>query len=152
MDWWMWVIAAVLLAAGEVHTQAFYAIFLAIGALAAAVVSLVGLPLLAQAIIGGLAALAGVMLLRPVFKRLQDERRTAPYRFPGMVNGLVGQRAVTVDAVGDEHHPGHALLANERWLAVTDPGEALPSQTEVVVAAVRGTTLLVRASGAPHLT
>jgi len=68
-----------------------------------------------------------------------------------MAGGLVGQRAVTADVVGDEHHPGHAILGNERWLAVTDSEEPLPSHTEVVVAAVRGTTLLVRASGAPRL-
>jgi membrane protein implicated in regulation of membrane protease activity len=46
--------------------------------------------------------------------------------------------------VGDEHHPGHAMLAGERWLAVTDSGTALGPDTPVTVAAVRGTTLVVR--------
>jgi membrane protein implicated in regulation of membrane protease activity len=145
MDWWLWLVVAGLLAAGEVHTQAFYALFLAIGAIVAAVVSAVGGPLWAQAIIGAVAALAGVVAVRPVLMRLAEERRSAPYRFPGMAGSLVGLRAVTVDTVGDEHHPGHALLAKERWLAVTDSAEPIPSDTEVVVAAVRGTTLLVRA-------
>lgn len=146
MDWWLWVAVAVLLAAGEVHTQAFYALFLAIGALVAAVVSGVGGPLWAQAIIGAAAALVGVLAVRPALRRLAEERRGAPYRFPGMAGSLVGLRAVTVDTVGDEHHPGHALLAKERWLAVTDAAEPIPSGTEVIVSAVRGTTLLVRAS------
>jgi membrane protein implicated in regulation of membrane protease activity len=80
-----------------------------------------------------------------------EGRMTAPYRFPGLAGGLVGARAVTVDAVGDERHPGHATLGNERWLAITDSPEPLAPDTPVVVAAVRGTTLLVRASGAPRL-
>jgi membrane-bound ClpP family serine protease len=62
---------------------------------------------------------------------------------PG-VQGLVGQQAITVDVVGDELHPGHALLAGERWLAVTDSGQPLPADIPVTVAAVRGTTLVVR--------
>jgi membrane protein implicated in regulation of membrane protease activity len=151
MVWWIWLVVAVLLAASEAHTQAFYALFVAVGAVAAGVMSAVGLALWVQVVVGAVAAVGGVLAFRPVLRRVVDERRTPPYRFPGMAGSLVGQRAVTVDVVGDEHHPGHALLANERWIAVTDSNEPLPSHTEVVVAAVRGTTLLVRASGAPRL-
>jgi membrane-bound ClpP family serine protease len=60
------------------------------------------------------------------------------------VQDLVGQAALTVDEVGDEHHPGHALLAGERWLAVSENGLTLAPQSPVTVAAVRGTTLVVR--------
>lgn len=152
MSWWLfWAVVAVVLVAAEIHTQAFYALFLALGALAAVIIAAFGLPFWLQVIVGAVAAVGGVMALRPVFRRLMEERRGVPYRFPGMAGGLVGQRAMTSDTVGDEHHPGHAILANERWLAVTDSAEPLPSHTEVVVAAVRGTTLLVRASGAPRL-
>jgi len=149
--WLFWVAATVLLLAAEIHTQAFYALFLAIGAAAAAILAAVGLPFYAQVVVGGAASIVGLGAARPGLKRLSDGRRSLPYRFPGLAGGLVGSRAVTLDTVGDDHHPGHALLANERWLAVTDGPEPLPSQTEVIVAAVRGTTLLVRASGAPHL-
>ncbi len=45
----------------------------------------------------------------------------------GSADGLVGQPAITLDTVGDEHHPGHALFANDRWLAVTDTAEPLPA-------------------------
>ena len=115
--WWLiWLVAAVLLLAGEVHTQAYYALFLAVGALAAVVLSLVGLPVPVQAVGGAAVAVSGVFAARPSLKRAMD-RRTVNLQYPGMAGGLVGQRAITVDAVGDEHHHGHALLANERWLA-----------------------------------
>jgi membrane protein implicated in regulation of membrane protease activity len=148
--WLIWLVVAVLLAASEIHTQAFYALFLAAGAAVAAAASATGAPLVAQALVGGGAAIAGVFLIRPRLRRLMDEGRIPPYRYPGMAGGLVGQRAVTLDAVGDDRHPGHAVLAKERWLAITDAGRALPPGTEVVVAAVRGTTLLVRARSAAH--
>jgi len=152
MEWWIfWLVAAILLAAGEIHTQALYLLFVAVGAAVAAVLAAVGLPLFAQVVVGAFASVGGVFLVRPSLKHAMEGRLTAPYRFPGLAGGLVGARAVTVDAVGDEHHPGHALLGNERWLATTDALEPLPPDTPVVVAAVRGTTLLVRASGAPRL-
>jgi membrane protein implicated in regulation of membrane protease activity len=151
MEWWIfWLIVAVLLAAGEVHTQAFYLLFAAVGAAVAAVLAAVGLALYVQVLVGAVAAVAGVFAVRPVLKNAMEGRLSAPYRFPGLAGGLVGARAVTVDTVGDEHHPGHALLGNERWLAITDAPQALSPDTAVVVAAVRGTTLLVRASGAPR--
>ena len=152
VEWWIfWVVAAVLLAAGEVHTQAFYLLFAAAGAAVAAVLGALGLAIWLQVLVGAAAAIGGVLAIRPALKRAMEGRMAAPYRFPGLAGGLVGARAVTVDAVGDERHPGHATLGNERWLAITDAPAPLPPETPVVVAAVRGTTLLVRASGAPRL-
>jgi len=152
MEWWIfWLVAAILLAAGEIHTQAFCLLFVAVGAGVAAVLAGVGLPIFVQVLVGAVASVGGVFAVRPTLKRAMEGRLAAPYRFPGLAGGLVGAHAVTVDTVGDEHHPGHALLGNERWLAITDAAEPLPSETPVVVAAVRGTTLLVRASGAPRL-
>jgi len=136
VEWWIfWVVAAVLLAAGEVHTQAFYLLFAAAGAAVAAVLGALGLAIWLQVLVGAAAAFGGVFAIRPALKRAMEGRMTAPYRFPGLAGGLVGARAVTVDAVGDERHPGHATLGNERWLAITDSPEPLPPDTPVVVAA-----------------
>jgi membrane protein implicated in regulation of membrane protease activity len=152
VEWWIfWVVAAVLLAAGEVHTQAFYLLFAAAGAAVAAVLGALGLAIWLQVLVGAAAAFGGVFAIRPALKRAMEGRMTAPYRFPGLAGGLVGAHTVTVDEVGDERHPGHALLGSERWLAITDSPDPLPPATPVVVVAVRGTTLLVRASGAPRL-
>jgi len=48
---WFWIIVAIVFAVVEVMTVAFFAAFIAIGALAAAVVSLLGFGLLVQAIV-----------------------------------------------------------------------------------------------------
>jgi membrane protein implicated in regulation of membrane protease activity len=62
---------------------------------------------------------------------------------PGSSDNLVGQAALTLEPVGDENHPGHARLFNERWLAVTTNPGGVPAHQQVTVVEVRGTTLVV---------
>lgn len=141
----VWVVAGLALLAVELHTVAFYAVFLAVGSFAAAIllVILPDSPIWAQAVVAAIAALAGVVAIRPWMSRAILQHRGGLVS-RGVHGGLVGQEALTLDTIGDEHHPGHVLLASERWLAVTDAGEALSADQAVGVAAVRGTTLLVR--------
>ena len=62
---WFWVIVAIAFAVAEVLTVAFFAVFLTIGALGAAVGSLLGFGLLVQAIVLGVLGVAGIMIARP---------------------------------------------------------------------------------------
>ncbi len=145
----LWVALTVAFIVLEVHTQAFYALFVAVGAAAAAIAALVRADLWLQGVLFAALTVGGWALIRPTL-RARFERSAPIPKVRGIqasADGLVGQPAMTVDTVGDEHHPGHALFAGERWLAVTDATEPLPAQVPVVVVAVRGTTLLVRAAG-----
>ena len=140
-----WLAVTVAFIVVEVHTGAFYALFVAIGSAVATVVALVGGGLWLQGALFAALTIGGLTLIRPVL-RSRFDRRVPIIKQHGIqasADGLVGQRAVTVDTVGDESHPGHALFAGDRWLAVTDTGEPLPADIPVVVVAVRGTTLLV---------
>src|SRR5438552_18368710 len=62
---WFWVIVAIVFAIVEVMTVAFFAAFITIGALGAAIASLLGFNLLVQAIVLGLIGVAGVFVARP---------------------------------------------------------------------------------------
>ncbi|MBV9099824.1 MAG: NfeD family protein [Candidatus Dormibacteraeota bacterium] len=141
--WVVWLVAGLLLVAVEVHTQAFYAVFLALGAFAATIITAVGIPVWLSAVVFAIVALGGTLLVRPTLKRMSDRHIGPRLLLPGSSDALVGQRALTVDEVGDEHHPGHARLAGERWLAVTDEPGGVKPQTQVLVVEVRGTTLVV---------
>lgn len=142
-----WLVAGVLLLGVEVLTVVFFALFVALGAFGACIASGLGADTWLQVVVFAAVSLLGIALCRPPLMRMVHDRRHDT-SMPG-VQGLVGQRAVTVDVVGDELHPGHALLAGERWLAVTDAGTPLEPDVPVTVAAVRGTTLVVRPAGAP---
>jgi membrane protein implicated in regulation of membrane protease activity len=135
-----WLVAGGVLLGVEIISLVFFAAFLGVGSFAAAIAAALGADTWLQVLVFVLVALLGILLGRPPLMRaLRSHQHTS---LPG-VQGLVGQRAVTVDVVGDEHHPGHALLAGERWLAVTDAGQPLRPDLAVTVAAVRGTTLVV---------
>ncbi len=144
----LWVALTVAFIFLEVHTQAFYALFVALGAAAAAIAAILNGSLWVQGILFALLAIGGSALIRPALRaRFDHSVPISKFRgIQGSADGLVGQPAITLDTVGDEHHPGHALFAGDRWLAVTDTTEPLPAQVRVVVVAVRGTTLLVRPS------
>src|SRR5436309_15993436 len=62
---WFWVIVAVVFAIAEVMTVAFFAAFIAVGALGAAIASLLGFNLLVQAIVLGVIGVAGIFVARP---------------------------------------------------------------------------------------
>jgi membrane protein implicated in regulation of membrane protease activity len=141
----LWVAMVVIFVVLEVHTQAFYAVFVALGSAAAAAAAILTGNLWLQLLLFAVVTL-GWVLVRPALRsRFEHTVPISKFRgIAGSADGLVGQPAITLDTVGDEHHPGHALFAGDRWLAVTDTAVPLPAQVPVVVVAVRGTTLLVR--------
>lgn len=141
--WVVWLVAGLLLVGLEVHSQAYYALFLAVGAFAAAIAVGVGSPIWLSGVVFAAVAIGGVELVRPSLKRMSDRRVGPKLLLPGASDSLVGSRALTVDSVGDEHHPGHARLAGEQWLAVTDEPGGVAADTQVMVVEVRGTTLVV---------
>src|SRR2546428_7036249 len=88
---WFWVIVAIVFAVAEVMTVAFFAVFLTIGALAAAVVSLLGFGLLVQAIVLGVIGVAGILMSRPfLFGGLPICRPTPP----SVARSMVGQQTI----------------------------------------------------------
>jgi len=141
--WVVWLVAGLALVGMEVHSQAFYALFIALGSFAATVIALFPTPVWLQAVVGAAVALLGTILVRPTLARLSARHLGPRLAMPGASDNLLGQPALTLEPVGDENHPGHARLFNERWLAVTRTPGGLPAHTQVTVVEVRGTTLVV---------
>ncbi len=146
----VWFALGFLLLLVELHTTAFYPIFLAVGAFVAGIIALLepNSEVWVQAILALAISIAGVILVRP---RLVDhyQRRSADAASRGVHGGFVGERALATDPIGDELHPGHVRLAGESWLAISDDGSEIDGDATVIVTAVRGTTLVVRAAGEP---
>jgi membrane protein implicated in regulation of membrane protease activity len=137
----VWILIGALLLAAEVVTIAFFALFGALGAFAAAIAAGAGAPVWAQLLVAAGVALLTMLAGRPPLRHL-----VSPYRSrigPGTHPELVGRDALTLDQVGDASHPGHVLLGGERWLAITEQPDSLPPEVHVTVVEVRGTTLVV---------
>jgi membrane protein implicated in regulation of membrane protease activity len=141
--WVVWLLAGLVLVGLEIHTQAFYSLFLALGVFVATIVALFPTDVWVQAVVAAGVALLGTMLVRPTLVRLSAKHLGPKLAMPGASDNLVGQPALTLEPVGDENHPGHARLFNEKWLAVTANPGGVPAHTQVTVVEVRGTTLVV---------
>ena len=139
----VWLVLGIALLLFELHHLAFYALFGAIGCLAAAGVALF-LPgeIAIQAGVAVAVAIAGVVAVRPLVSQAFASRRLG-HVVRGVHGGLVGQQTITLDPVGRAHLVGHVRIAGERWLAVSGASDVLPAGTPVVVTAVQGTTLVV---------
>ena len=140
-----WVVLGVGLLLFELHHLAFYALFGAIGCLRRrrrrAGRSPTRSPL--QVVAAVVVAVVGIVAVRPLVQPAFEPIAPAATVRPGVHGGLVGQEALTLDVVGDDHRLGHVRLAGERWLAVSGLGRPIPAGTRVLVTAVEGTTLVV---------
>ncbi|HEX9096547.1 MAG TPA: NfeD family protein [Candidatus Dormibacteraeota bacterium] len=142
---WFWIIVAVAFAIAEVVTVAFFAVFLSLGALAAAIVSLLGFDLLVQAIVLGVIGVVGIFAARPF---LVERLHIGSRRLESGAQSMVGQRAVLTDPILASA-PGHVKIAGELWPAITEDGSPLPVATPVIVTDLRSTVLVVRAASLP---
>jgi membrane protein implicated in regulation of membrane protease activity len=125
----------------EVASVAFYAAFLALGAIAAAVVALAGGNVFVQAGVFLAIALVGILVVRPALVR-----RRGPRLVSG-AGGMIGQTGVVVEPIKSEHLAGHVRLAGESWPAVSADGTPIAADATVMVKEIRGSTLVVSAVG-----
>jgi membrane protein implicated in regulation of membrane protease activity len=138
---WFWLAVALAFGVGEVLTLAFYALFVVVGALAAALAATAGVSLEGQVIVFAVVSILGVVAARPVMVHYLDRRR-GPMVLSG-ADSMIGEEAPVVDDIVDAHHPGHVRLHGENWPALSESGSAIPAGSTVRVTGLRQATLLV---------
>ena len=137
-DWVWWMIAAGVLAIGEIATLGFFLGPIAIAAVTAAIVALAGGGLAAQWIVFIAVSLASLLVLRPIARR--------HLRTPGKLRtgtaALIGRPAVVLERV--DRDGGQVKLAGEVWSARSyDDDEAFEPGARVEVMKIDGATALV---------
>ncbi len=134
----MWLVAAVVLGAGEVVTTSFYLAPFAGGAVVAMVASLVGAPLVLSGVVFLAVSLALLGALRPIARR----HLNSPARLRTGTAALVGRTATVLDRV--DHGSGTVKLEGEVWTARPyDDDEVIEPGRRVHVLEIRGATALV---------
>jgi membrane protein implicated in regulation of membrane protease activity len=137
--WLIWAIAAVLLSVGEIFTPGLFFLGpVALGALAATVVALVGLGVAAQLLVFIGGSIATVAFLRPIARRHVH----MPAALRTGTAALEGTKAVVLQRV--DVNGGRVRIGGEEWSAraymddqVLEPG------TRVEVVKIEGATALV---------
>jgi membrane protein implicated in regulation of membrane protease activity len=137
-EWVWWMIAAGVLAVGEIFTLSFFLGPIAVAAVAAAIVSLVGAGLGIQWIVFIAVSLASLAVLRPIARR--------HLRTPGQIRtgtaALVGSRAIVLDRVDGDG--GQVKIGGEVWSARSfDEDHVFEEGARVEVLQIKGATALV---------
>ena len=137
-EWVLWMIAAGVLAVGEIATMGFFLGPIAIAATLAAIVSLAGGGLAAQWIVFIAASLASLLVLRPIARR---HLRTPAALRTGTA-ALVGAPAVVLERV--DRDGGQVKIGGEVWSArAYDDDDAFEPGARVEVLKIDGATALV---------
>jgi membrane protein implicated in regulation of membrane protease activity len=137
-DWVWWMIAAGVLAVGEIATLGFFMGPIAIAATLAAIVALAGAGLAAQWVVFIVASLGTLLVLRPIARR---HLRTPPSIRTGTA-ALVGGRAMVLERV--DGNGGQVRIGGEIWSArAYDEDESFEPGTRVEVLKIEGATALV---------
>jgi membrane protein implicated in regulation of membrane protease activity len=138
--WIVWTVAACVLGAGEMHTGGFFLAPFAIGALVAALVSLVGAGLVPAVIAFLLVSLVVLMTLRPLARRHLQH----PPRIRTGAAALVGRDAVVLERIANQEGVGCVRIGGEVWTARSyDEDDVIPAGERVQVVEIRGATALV---------
>jgi membrane protein implicated in regulation of membrane protease activity len=135
---WLIVLAAFVI--GEIYSRAFFALFVALAAGAAAITAAAGGPFALQAAMFVVVGLGGIAAARPPLKRAMTRGH---YRLVSGAAGLVGKEGVVAWAVGDNTSPGKVRIQGELWPAVSDDGGVIEPGALVLVLELRGTRFVV---------
>jgi membrane protein implicated in regulation of membrane protease activity len=137
-EWVWWMIAAGVLAVGEIFTLSFFLGPISVAAVSAAIVALVGAGLGIQWLVFIAVSLASLAVLRPIARR---HLRT-PAQIRTGTAALVGSRAVVLERVDGDG--GQVKLGGEIWSARSfDDDHVFEQGARVEVLKIDGATALV---------
>jgi membrane protein implicated in regulation of membrane protease activity len=136
--WVVWLIVAVVLAAGEVVSLGLVLGLVALSAVAAALVALIGGGVALQLIAFAVGSLALLGLVRPIARaHLQT-----PRALRSGTAALVGARALVLERV--DAHDGRVKIGGEVWSArAYDETQVIEPGATVDVMKIEGATALV---------
>jgi membrane protein implicated in regulation of membrane protease activity len=137
-EWVWWMIAAGVLAVGEMATVSFFLGPIAIAAVLSAVVALAGAGVALQWVVFILGSLGSLLVLRPIARR---HLRTPPRIRTGTA-ALVGGPATVIERV--DRNGGCVKIGGELWTARSyDDDDSFEPGVRVEVMKIDGATALV---------
>ncbi|UGS35845.1 NfeD family protein [Capillimicrobium parvum] len=138
--WVIWIVAACVLAVGEIATVSFFLGPFAAGAVVAAIVALAGGGWVASTIVFLVISVLVLLFVRPVARR---HLRQGPMLRTGAA-ALVGRNAIVVETIANDEGTGSARIDGEVWTArAFDDDRVIAAGERVHVIEIRGATALV---------
>jgi membrane protein implicated in regulation of membrane protease activity len=139
----MWLVLGVGLIVAEVFTLGFVLFWFGLGALAAAVVGLLGLPFIWQFVAFALVSIGLTVMSRTIFANVIWGRNTAEVKLG--VDSLPGQIGTVTGASKGALNGAAVRVYGSEWTAYPEDGESeLAEGEKVEVVKVKGASIYVR--------
>ncbi len=142
-----WLVILLVCIFAEIHTQAFVAVFVAVGSIVAFFLALASVPFAVEAVVFVVVTAITLFTLRPSVMRRFARTEVVDLTIP-VAGSLANQTGFVEDVVGDEGHPGRVKIRGESWRAVTERSEPIASGVRIIVVKSYGTTLWVEPTDA----
>ena len=134
---WVWAALAIIFFVAEVFTMGFFLVCFGIGAVAAALLAVLGVGVIWQLIVFIGVSLVALAFLRPLAVRMTNHVAN-----PGGIDRVIGKQAIVLEDVNPHAATGRVRIEREEWRADTY-GPAIAKGTLVVVMEVTGTRVMV---------
>jgi membrane protein implicated in regulation of membrane protease activity len=145
LAWVIWLIIAAIFIVAEVLTPGFFLLWFGVGALAAAIVALLGVSsLAAQTLVFLIASVALVIASRTILERFFN-RPADTSRFGAAIETIIGQIGTVVESSRGALNEGAVSVYGSVWTAFPAEGERpLQEGDSVAVERVEGNAIYVR--------
>jgi membrane protein implicated in regulation of membrane protease activity len=138
--WQVWLVAALLLCVAEMVAPGFWLLSVAVGCLAAGLVSLVVPGVLVPVLSFAAGTLLSLIGIRPVLLKYLHRRSGG---IKTNVDALAGKVAIVSERIDPETGKGRVLVEGEDWRAASLMDTPLEPGIRVMVVRVEGATLYV---------
>lgn len=137
--WIGWLILAVVLAGAELATIQLVSVWFALGAVAAMLVSLTGVPIVVQLAVFTIVSCLALLLSRPLASRIIHSRKTHTN-----ADAVIGMRGFVTQDIDNAHETGRVMVNGLSWSARSAHDEPLCANTCVKVLRIDGVKLIVQ--------
>src|SRR5690242_9488164 len=139
-EWQVWLVAALLLFVAEMIAPGFWLLSVAVGSLAAGIVSLILPGVLAPTLTFAAGTLLSLVGVRPfLLRRLHPGGRDIKTN----VDALAGRVGIVSERIDPSTGKGRVVVEGEDWRAAALMDTPLEAGTRVMIVRVEGATLYV---------
>ena len=135
----IWLLVAVLLLVLEFMTYQLVSIWFAVGAAAALLISLTGVPFSVQLATFVLVSCVALIASRPLARQMMQSRKARTN-----ADAVIGTEGVVTEAVDNLHERGRVSAMGLSWSARSQDGEPIAENQAVQVLGIEGVKLIVR--------
>ena len=141
MDYYYWLIAAILLVIIEICTAGFGALCFAIGAAFSALVSGLGGNLTWQILVFVVVSLLTFIFLRPVVMRFLDKKSKD---VKTNAEAIIGRKGIVSECIDASQHSGRVAIDGDDWKAVSEDGSVIEKGADVEIIKLDSIIVTVR--------